>query len=59
MGRTFALIGSLAIICLLGYLTLRVAISEGIDILVILSLIVLALIGVGVVGALTSQPPDG
>jgi hypothetical protein len=59
MGRTFALVGSLAIICLLGYLTLRVAISEGIDILVILSLIVLALIGVGVVGALTSQPPDG
>jgi len=59
MGRTLALVGSLAIICVLGYLTLRVAISEGIDILVLLSLVVLALIGVGVVGALTSRPPDG
>jgi len=59
MARTFALVGSLAIICLLGFLTISVAVEEGIDILVIVSLIVLALLGVGVLGALTSPPPDG
>jgi hypothetical protein len=57
MGRTLALLGSLAIICLLAFLTLTVAVEEGVDILVIVSLIVLALLGFGVLGALTS-PPD-
>jgi hypothetical protein len=59
MARTFALVGSLAIICLLGFLTISVAVREGIDILVVLSVIVLALLGFGVLGALTSPPPDG
>jgi hypothetical protein len=59
MGRTIALAGSLAIIALLAFLTIRVAILEGIDILVILSFVVLTLVGVGVLGALTSPPPDG
>jgi hypothetical protein len=59
MARTVVLAGSLLIICLLGFLTVSVAIEEGIDILVIVSLIVLALLGVGVLGALTSSPPDG
>ena len=59
MGRNLALFGSLLIICLLGFLTITVAIEEGIDILVIVSLIVLALLGFGVLGALTSPPPDG
>jgi hypothetical protein len=57
MGRTLALLGSLAIICLLAFLTLTVAVEEGVDVLVIVSLIVLALLGFGVLGALTS-PPD-
>jgi hypothetical protein len=59
MARMLALVGSLAIICLLGFLTISVAVEEGIDILVIVSLIVLALLGFGVLGALTSRPPDG
>jgi hypothetical protein len=59
MGRTIALAGSLAIIVLLAFLTIRVAIREGIDILVVLSFVVLTLVGVGVLGALTSPPPDG
>jgi hypothetical protein len=59
MARTFVLLGSLAIICLLGFLTLTVAVEEGIDVLVVLSLIVLALLAFGVLGALTSPPPDG
>jgi hypothetical protein len=58
MARTLALVGSLAIICLLAFLTISVAVREGIDVLVVLSAIVLALIGIGVLGALTS-PPDG
>ncbi len=57
MGRTLALLGSLAIICLLAFLTITVAVEEGIDILVIVSAIVLLLLGFGVLGALT-EPPD-
>jgi hypothetical protein len=59
MGRTLALVGSLAIICLLAFLTISVAVERGIDVLVVLSVIILALIGFGVLGALTSPPPDG
>ena len=47
------------IICLLAFLTISVAVREGIDFLVVLSAIVLALLGFGVLGALTSPPPDG
>ena len=59
MGRTFALLGSLAIICLLAFLTISVAAEDGIDILVVVSGIILALLGFGILGALTSPPPDG
>ena len=59
MARTLLLIASLSIICQLAFLTLSVAVREGVDILVILSLIVLALLGFGVLGALASTPPDG
>jgi hypothetical protein len=59
MARTLVLVASLGIIGLLAFLTASVAIREGIDILVVVSLIVLALLGVGVLGALTSTPPDG
>ena len=59
MARTLVLLASLSIICLLAFLTASVAVREGIDVLVILSLIVLALLGFGVLGALSSSPPDG
>jgi hypothetical protein len=59
MARSLVLLASLAIICLLGFLTVTVAVEEGIDILVIVSVIVLLLLGFGVLGALTSPPPDG
>jgi hypothetical protein len=58
MARTGVLAGSLVIICLLGYLTVSVAITEGIDLLVLVSLALLALLGFGVLGALGSRPPD-
>jgi hypothetical protein len=59
MARTVVLMLSLAVICLLGFLTVTVAVEEGIDILVIVSLIVLLLLGFGVLGALTTPPRDG
>jgi hypothetical protein len=59
MARTLVLIASLSMICLLAFLTVTVAVREGIDILVVLSLVVLALLGFGVLGALGSTPPDG
>ncbi|MFN2616509.1 MAG: hypothetical protein ABR581_05210 [Thermoleophilaceae bacterium] len=58
MTRTLVLVASLAMICLLGFLTLTVAAEHGVDVLVVISLIVLALLGFGVLGALTSSPPD-
>jgi hypothetical protein len=59
MARTFVLIGSLALICLLAFLTISVAVEHGVDILVVVSLVILALLGFGVLGALTTSPPDG
>jgi hypothetical protein len=58
MGRTLALSASLALIGLLAILTIDVAVENGVDVLVVLSLLILGLLGVGVVGALTSRPPD-
>jgi hypothetical protein len=58
MARTFVLAASLAIICLLAFLTISVAVREGIDVLVVVSVIILALLGFGVLGALTSPPSD-
>ena len=45
MARNFVLAASLAIICLLAFLTISVAVREGIDVLVVLSVIILALFG--------------
>ena len=59
MARTLVLGGSLAIICLLAFLTVSVAVSEGIDILVVVSLVVLVLLGIGILGALSTPPSDG
>jgi hypothetical protein len=57
MGRNVALWGALLIIGVLTFLTLRVAINDGVDVLVVVSVVVLALIGVGVLGALNA-PSD-
>ena len=59
MARTLVLGGTLAIIGLLAYLTISVAVKDGIDVLVVVSVIILALLGIGVLGALSSPPPDG
>ena len=57
MTRTLVLGASLALICLLAFLTLRVATEDGIDVLVVVSFVILALLALGVIGALTA-PPD-
>jgi hypothetical protein len=56
--RTVSLIAALALIGTLAFLTLRVAVEHGVDALVVLSLIVLALLGFGVLGALTTPPNE-
>jgi hypothetical protein len=57
MARTLVLGASLAMICLLAVLTLRVAAEHGIDLLVVVSFVILGLLAFGVIGALTA-PPD-
>jgi hypothetical protein len=57
MGRRVALYAVLAVIALLAFLTVYVMVTHGIDVLVILSLVILAMFAFGIVGALT-QPPD-
>jgi len=57
MARNVALVLSLAFIGLLGFLTVSVALSDGVTILVVVSIVILAILGFGVLGALT-QPSD-
>jgi hypothetical protein len=49
---------ALVFVILLAGLTISVTIEQGFDVLTVLSLLVLALIGFGVLGALLNQPPD-
>lgn len=57
MARNLVLLAALAVIALLAFLTVRVAVEGGVDVLVVVSVVVLAMLGFGVVGALTT-PPD-
>jgi hypothetical protein len=52
------LAAALAFVILLAGLTISVTLEHGFDVLTVLSLLVLALIGFGVLGALLNQPPD-
>jgi len=56
MARTLVLAGSLFMIGLIGFLTLLVAFRDGITVLIVISWFVLALLAVGVIGALTESP---
>jgi len=58
MARTLVLLGSLALIALLLFLTLSVMFRDGVTFLVVISLGLLAVLGFGVIGALGSPPPD-
>jgi hypothetical protein len=58
MARTMALTGALLIIGFIAFMTVRVAVRDGIDVLVVISFVVLALLGVGVLGALNAPRDD-
>jgi hypothetical protein len=58
MARNLVLGASLVLICLLGFLTVTVLVRDGVDVLVVVSLVIMALLVFGVLGALTSPPPD-
>jgi len=55
--REVALFAALAMIGLLAFLTLSVAARDGVDVLTVVSVIVLAMFAFGIVGALRN-PPD-
>ena len=58
MSRTIILGAALAFTALLLFLTFFVLFTSGIDVLVVISLLVLALFAFGILGALTNPPPD-
>lgn len=55
-GRTVALVGTLAMVALLGFLTIDVMVRTGFDVLVLISLVIVGMIGFGVLGALFNPP---
>ena len=58
MQRTFVLIAALALIGLLAFLTLSVVIRDGVSVLVVISIVILAVLGFGVIGALTEKSDE-
>jgi hypothetical protein len=56
-GRSLALAAALGLIAVLSVLTVAAMVQDGVDVLTVVSILILALFGFGVVGALT-QPPD-
>ena len=58
MERTLALVGALALIALFAFLTLSVIVRDGISVLVVISIVILAILGFGVIGALTEKSDE-
>ncbi len=58
MARTLILGGSIALVALLSFLTLSVAIEDGVTVVVVFSFIIIAVLGFGVLGALTSADDE-
>jgi len=56
--RTAALLASLALIGLLAFLTISVMFDDGFTPLVGISLFILGMLGIGVIGALTTPPGE-
>lgn len=57
-GRMAALVGTLALVALLGVLTIDVIVRTGFDVLVAASLVVLAMVAFGVLSALLNPPQE-
>ena len=58
MSRTVVLAVSMLFIAVLAFLTLFVLLASGPDVLVVVSFVILALFGFGVIGALATPPDD-
>jgi hypothetical protein len=58
MSRTIVLGVALLFIAVLAFLTLYVLLWTGPDVLVVVSLVILALLAFGVIGALATPPDD-
>ena len=58
MARNAVLLAALSLILLFAFLTVSVLVREGIDLLVVISLFILALLGFGVIAALTAPSDD-
>ncbi len=56
--RTFTLVSVATVIGVLAVLTIVLAVNEGISARVVLSLVILAIFGFGVVGALRHDPDE-
>ena len=56
--RNVALWSSITVIAVLASLTLFVIVAEGFDWMVMMAQVILALLGVGVIGALTHRPDE-
>ena len=57
MARAAILVAALLFIGILGALTVVAVIAEGVNVLTLVSLLVLAMLGFGIIGALRSPPP--
>ena len=57
-GRNVALAGTLFFVVAFSVLTINVMIQEGIDVLVLTSLVILGMVGFGVLGALLNPPQE-
>jgi hypothetical protein len=57
-GRTFALVAVATVMVVIGLLTVAMIVHDGINGRVVLSLVILAIFGFGVVGALTQQDDE-
>lgn len=57
-GRTATLAGALVFVAAFAALTVGVIVDSGFDVLVVISLVVLAMIAYGVIGALLHRPEE-
>jgi hypothetical protein len=57
-GRTFALVAVATVMLVIGLLTVAMIVHDGITGRVVLSLVILAVFGFGVIGALTHQDDE-
>ncbi|MBA2566212.1 MAG: hypothetical protein ACR2IN_02045 [Thermoleophilaceae bacterium] len=58
MARTLILAGAVALVGLLAFLTLSVALEDGVTVIVVLSFVIIVVLGFGVLGALTSADDE-